>query len=222
MKLGIISDIHGNLPALRMVLDDLPDVDHIVCLGDIVGYYPWPKECLHLTRKRCALVLQGNHDRDVRDPRHRYKYNRQAQKALAYTREHLDEQELDWLNSLPSKADILDTKYLAAHSHPRRLDEYVMPRDFPRMRPFLDNYQGLFLGHTHIQHHAVIDNRWIVNPGSVGQPRDSDPRSAYAIFDTQAQELDLRRVRYDIEGVVKKIKEVGLPTELGERLREGR
>lgn len=222
MKLGIISDIHGNLPAFRTVLDDLPDVEHVVCLGDIVGYYPWPKECLNLTQERCTLILQGNHDRDVRDPRHRYKYNRQAQNALAYTRDQLTDQDLAWLNNLPPKAEILDTAYLAVHSHPQKVDEYVRPGDFPQMQPFLDEYHGLFFGHTHVQHRAEIDARWIVNPGSVGQPRDGDLRAAYAVFDIQTQELGLRRASYDIENVVEKIREERLPIELGERLRDGR
>lgn len=217
MKLGIISDIHGNYPALEKVLQELGDVDRLICLGDIVGYNPYPSQCLELVKDTCDLVLQGNHDRLNAEG-----LNPQAAAGIKYAEENLSEEQKQYLQSLPEKKDVFDTDYLSVHSHPEILDKYVMPRDFPRMRPYLDSYEGIFLGHTHIQHAAVIDNRLILNPGSVGQPRDGDNRAAYAIANTETGEHRFGRVKYDIDKVTRKIREEDIPPELGTRLHEGR
>lgn len=217
MRLGVISDIHGNLPALKKVLPELGDVDRLICLGDIAGYNPYLGECLELVQDTCDLVLQGNHDRLETQG-----LNQQAVTGIRYAKKNLSEEQKQHLQSLPEKKDVFDTDYLSVHSHPERVDEYVMPRDFPRMRPYLDDYRGIFLGHTHDQHVAVIDDRLILNPGSVGQPRDGDPRAAYAIVDTEPGEYSFGRVEYDVDKVVEKIEDSGLPPGLGQRLWEGR
>lgn len=222
MKVALLSDIHSNLPALEAVLDEMPDdVDELVCLGDIVGYGPWPSECVHLIQEYCNTVIQGNHDREAPDPEG-YTNNEMAMAGLRYAKSELINANLVFLQSRPRKTDFLDGEVLLVHDHPEDVDRYVTPRDFPRVRPYLDDYKACFLGHTHIQHEAVIDDRLILNPGSVGQPRDGDSRAAYAIVDTEDWSTDLRRVEYDIKKVQRKVEEEGLPREIGDRLKSGR
>ena len=219
MRIGLISDIHANLPALEAVLDDMPPVASIVCAGDIVGYNPWPRECLERVRAVSSLVVQGNHDRNVETP-HRYEHNEMAHAGLELAREELSEAQREWLSDLPQRIEFAERAYRLVHSHPdpNRLGSYVRPAQFPKMRSYLDDYAGIVLGHTHIQHKATIDGRLIVNPGSVGQPRDGDKRAAYAVLDTTASEVELRRVEYDINQVISRVEVCGLPTKTGTRL----
>lgn len=222
MQIGLISDIHGNRVALNAVLEDLPSaLDETICLGDIVGYGPWPQACLELVREHCSICLQGNHDREVRSPAG-YTNNDQAMAGLWYAQDALTDDELAWLGSLPRRTTAVDDSLLLAHDHPEKVDRYVTPSAFAGVRPYLDEFEACFLGHTHIQHEAVIDGRLILNPGSVGQPRDGDPRAAYAVVDTDTWETSLHRVAYDIGRVQDTVAEQGLPSEIGDRLASGR
>jgi len=214
MKLGLISDVHANLPALESVLEDMPEVDQLVCLGDVVGYNPFPAECVDLVQEECEYVLQGNHDREVRNPE-TYSGNRQAEAGLRYANEELSDEQIEYLLERPEQIEIGD--FLAVHSHPENVDEYVFPKDFPRMRPYLDDYSGIFLGHTHLQHEAVIDDRLVLNPGSVGQPRDGTA-AEYAVVDTETMQSELYTTGYDIQETVREIKDSGLPDAAAERL----
>ena len=216
-----MADIHGNLPALEAVIDTMPPVDQLVCLGDMVGYNPWPRECVDLVRDVADIILQGNHDRVVDDPS-AYSHNEMAQAGIRYAHEELSREDRNWLRSLPDRREIDEFVLVHSHPDPEMLDTYVLPRDFPRMRPYLDEYTGILIGHTHIQHEAVIDDRLILNPGSVGQPRDRDSRAAYAVVDTESFETELCRVEYPIDEVLRAIDSAGLPSEIGERLVEGR
>jgi putative phosphoesterase len=221
VKIALISDIHSNLPALEAVLSDIPSaVDQIICLGDIVGYGPYPLECARKTFQQCDVVLQGNHDREVTTPV-ASGFNDQAIAGLQYANEQLDDRYREWLQNLSRKISFNDN-ILLVHDHPEEVDRYVLPSKFPRVRPHMDNYRACFLGHTHIQHEAVIDDRLILNPGSVGQPRDGDNRAAYAVVETDDWETDLRRVEYDIQKVQARVNEVGLPIEIGNRLAQGK
>jgi putative phosphoesterase len=221
MRVGIVSDVHANLPALEAVLDDMPAVDEIVCGGDVVGYNPWPRACLERIRELATTTVQGNHDRTVETPE-RYAANRMAEAGLEHANGKLSEEQLEWLAALPHTATFGDDRYLLVHSHPDRRGEYVYPRQFPELRPYVDGYDGLVIGHTHVQHEARVDDRLILNPGSVGQPRDGDPRAAYAVLDTETNGVDLRRVEYDVESAHREILASGLPERTGERLSEGR
>jgi len=216
MKLGVISDVHANLPALEAVLDDMPEVDELVCLGDIVGYNPYPSECLDLVRGECDVVLQGNHDRDVEDPR-QYSRNEQAYKGLELALDELGSDDVEYLVELPEKTELAGGDVLAVHSHPRATDQYVMPDDFPEVKKYLDGYDALLLGHTHFQHEERFNEGLVLNPGSVGQPRDGTS-AAYAVIDTETMESELYRTSYDVWETVKKVGEKDLPTETGERL----
>ena len=124
----------------------------------------------------------------------------------------------DWAQS-----EFAEGRYRLGHSHPdpNKLGAYVRPAQFPKMRPYLDDHAGIVLGHTHIQHEATIDGRLIVNPGSVGQPRDHDKRAAYVVLDTVADDVELRRVEYDINRVITRVEESKLPTKTGTRLLNG-
>jgi putative phosphoesterase len=220
--IGIISDVHANLPALNAVLDDMPDVDRLICLGDVVGYNPWPAECVERVCEACDVVLQGNHDRVVETP-DRYALNEMAHEGLLHALGELSDDQREWLESLPPRCELDEMGFLAAHSHPdpEKTDTYVMPSDFSRMNQYLEEYDGLLLGHTHVQHQERVDGRLVVNPGSVGQPRDEDPRAAYTVYDTAGDDMSLHRVRYPVDHVAHRIAELGLPRRTGDRLHDG-
>lgn len=220
MKIGLLSDVHANLPALEAVHRDMPPVGVIVFAGDAVGYNPMAAECVKRLRDVADVTVQGNHDRTIEFP-DRYRTNQMAHAGLKHARDVLSEDQIQWLLNLPQSTTFADGRYLLVHSHPENIGQYVYPEDFPRLRPYLEDYDGVVLGHTHIQHSATIDDRLIVNPGSVGQPRDGDPRAAYAVLDTEANTVDLRRVHYDIDRVYHEIVVEGLPSESGERLFDG-
>ena len=220
MRVGLLSDIHANLPALESVLDDIGDVDATICAGDVVGYNPWPRECLERIRSIADVVVQGNHDRTVETPE-RYAHNRMAFAGLEHARAELSDEQLSWLASLPPRTEFDGYRIVHSHPDPERLGTYVRPAQFPEMRPYLDAHDGIVLGHTHVQHEATIDGRLIVNPGSVGQPRDRDPRAAYGVLDTDAGTVELRRVEYDVSRVQAKIRELGLPDRTATRLESG-
>lgn len=220
MQVGLISDIHGNLPALESVLEDMPSLDTIVCAGDVIGYNPWPAACVEKIREVADITVMGNHDRMVRTP-HEYGSNHMAEAGLEFANEQLSNRQLKWLDDRPRKATFVDDQFLLVHDHPTTVDEYVYPVEFDKLRCYLDNYRGLVLGHTHMPHEQTIDDRIITNPGSVGQPRDKDPRAAYAILNTDSGDVELKRTSYDIDRVISRIEEVGLPAKIGSRLVEG-
>jgi putative phosphoesterase len=220
MKVGLISDIHGNLPALEAVLSDMPGVETIVCVGDVIGYNPWPSECVERVRDIASVTVQGNHDRNVRTPE-RYRANDMACAGLEYALEELSEDQLTWLDELPRKEIIANGRFLIVHDHPEIQDRYVMPHMFSNLWSYLNGLDGIALGHTHVQHRETDDGRVLVSPGSVGQPRDEDPRAAYAVLDTETMSVDLHRVTYNIDRVISRIEEVGLPTQIGTRLLDG-
>lgn len=219
MKLGLISDIHANLPALEAVFEDMPAVEELVCAGDVVGYNPWPGDCVELVRERCSVTVQGNHDRNVSSPE-RYRHNEMAYAGLRYAREHLMPAQREWLAGLPRTAT-LPGNVLLVHDHPTQQDRYVYPHSVPGLRTHIESYRGCVLGHSHVQFAETVDGRLVVNPGSVGQPRDGDPDAAYAVLDTDTLEVELRRIDYDVDRTRRAIADAGLPRETGIRLRRG-
>lgn len=220
MKLGAISDIHANRVALEAVLDAMPAVDLVVCAGDIVGYNPWPADCVEIVRERGIVCVQGNHDRDLDSPG-RYRANEMAHEGLLYANSQLDEEQIEWIRTLPESRTLADSRVRVVHSHPTHRDRYVRPAMFPELAPHLDS-ELLILGHTHVQHHTMVGETLVVNPGSVGQPRDTDPRTAYAVIDLDAMRCDERRVEYDIEQVKCAVDRAGLPERTAERLELGK
>ena len=223
MKIGLISDIHANLPALEAVLEDLPSVDRIVCAGDVVGYNPWPAACVERIRSVAATTVQGNHDRTVESPE-RYRANRMAEAGLEHAKATLSDDQLAWLDGLPRAETFAGGRYLLVHSHPaaEREDAYVYPAEFPTLDRHMGEYDGIVLGHTHVQGKRSVAGGVVVNPGSVGQPRDGDPKAGYAVLDAATDAVDLERVGYDVDRVSEAVADAGLPERTGERLYQGK
>lgn len=197
---------------------DMPDVDRVICAGDVVGYNPWPGECIREVRRRDIPTVQGNHDRAVASATN-FRFNELARAGVEYARDNLDETAIAWLDGLPTSTSVADGRISIVHGHPDDPDRYTYPAQFsPRM---LGEAEILVLGHTHVQHAERYAEGIVLNPGSVGQPRDGDPRAAYAVLDLDGMTVDERRVTYDIDAVCDKIAAEGLPPGLGSRLRRG-
>lgn len=243
MRYAIISDIHGNLEALLAVLEkiDTLNVDKIVCLGDIVGYNPNPEECVNIVRERKIKCILGNHDSRVAglaDPRD---FNALAEDAVYWTRENLSEHNIQFLKKLP-KTILIDNRFLAVHGWVNDTDRYIFGamdalRNFNILK-ISEEVNLCFFGHTHVaiayiesrssvklncEHELVIDKEYnyLINPGGLGQPRDRDPRAPFLIYDAKASRVNFLRVEYDVEAVARKIKRVGLPIRLADRLKFG-
>lgn len=220
MKVAVFADIHANLPAFERVLGEVGDMPKLCC-GDLVGYNPFPNEVIEIAKKEKSVSILGNHDNAVLTGDTSW-FNLTARKAIDWTRGELTDENLDFLKKLPQ---VYDDELYMAHGSPRDpLEEYVYLEDPDYV--FLDffNYtknNTVILGHTHVPFIKKIDERLIFNPGSVGQPRDHDSRASYAILDTKTQEVEIKRVDYDIEKTAKKIEEVGLPGRLAMRLFSG-
>ena len=219
MRLGVISDVHGNAVALDAVLDDMPSVDGLICAGDIVGYNPWPADCVAAVRDRELPTVMGNHDRAVASGSS-FRFNSMAGAGVEYARERLDDAALDWLADLPETRLVADDRVRLVHGHPDDPDRYTYPEEFSAS--MLGEEDVLVLGHTHVQAHETFEDGIVMNPGSVGQPRDGDPRAAYALLDPDGMTVEERRVEYDVDAVAEAVEEAGLPEQIGSRLYEGR
>jgi predicted phosphodiesterase len=219
MRVGVISDVHANKVALDAVLTDVPDVDALVCAGDVVGYNPWPAECVAAVREREIPTVMGNHDRAVAGGS-AFGFNSMATAGVEHARQHLDEEAMAWLSDLPEDRTEFDGRMRLVHDHPWERDRYTYPEEFDP--DFLEGEDVLVLGHTHVQDHRVFEEGIVMNPGSVGQPRDGDHRAAYAVVDLDELTVDEHRVDYDIEAVVEAVNEAGLPERIGLRLYDGR
>lgn len=219
MNVGVIADIHGNRVALDAVLDDMPPVDGLVCAGDVVGYNPWPGACVDAVRERGTPTVMGNHDRAVATDTS-FSFNSMAGAGVAYAREQLDDDQVAWLAGLPNERTAFDERVKIVHGHPDDPDRYTYPDMFGA--EMLGGEDVLVMGHTHVQHYESYDEGIVLNPGSVGQPRDGDPRAAYAVLDLAAMTVSEHRVEYDIESVERAVSEAGLPDAIGSRLWKGR
>ena len=217
MKIALISDIHSNLPALKAVLDAI-DVDQILCAGDIVGYYPYPNEVIELVKEHGIASIYGNHDKAVITGDTSW-FNPIAASAIEWTRDNISQNGMKFLEKLP--AQLTFDNVAIVHGSPHDPDEYVYPTTSPtRLEKFLDQVSKkvLVLGHTHVQWSLELGDRKIINPGAVGQPRDGNPKAAYAILDSKSEEFTMHRIGYDVEETASKTLEVGLPQHLARRL----
>lgn len=223
MNIALISDVHSNFPALRAVFQeirsDAPDL--IVCAGDIIGYGPHPTECLELVREEADYIVTGNHDRTVKTPE-LYGSHPTAGPGLEHAAAELSEAQLRWLLNRPDEERIADENVLITHSHPdpSKRGQYVYPEDFQSVGESRDE-RFLVLGHTHVQAAAEAAGTIVINPGSVGQPRDGDPKAGYAMIETEEGEVDLRRIEYDIDATKTAVMEADLPEQTWQRLRFG-
>lgn len=240
MQYAILGDIHANLAALDAVLEavDAAGIRRIVQVGDVVGYGSSPAECIQRMREREALVVKGNHDGACTgevDPR---TFNDAARAAVDYTRAKLDRDDLRWLAKLPYTAATEHCSVSHGTLKEPELFEYIQrPEDGDGSFEVLE-HPVCFLGHTHrpvslmrlqdAPHRTsytfaeVVDLAdtvgALVNVGSVGQPRDDDPRAAWALYDTEAMTVEIRRLEYDIEQEADRIIRAGLPKILADRL----
>ncbi|ELY88015.1 metallophosphoesterase family protein [Natrialba taiwanensis] len=221
MKVGLISDIHGNRVALETVLEEMPPVDELVCAGDVVGYNPWPGDCVDELRRRDVPTVLGNHDAAVvgETP---FRFNGMARAGVEYANAELAADQLAWLGELPTERTEGSGRVKLVHGHPedpQRYARYTYPDEFSA--GLLGDEDVLVLGHTHVQGAKQYGDGIVVNPGSVGQPRDGDPRAGYAVVDLAALTVDTYRVEYDIEAVQRAVTEAGLPERIGTRLARG-
>lgn len=242
MRVLIISDIHANLAAFEAVLRDATGQwDTIWCLGDLIGYGPDPNECVALLRQHEHISLSGNHDWAVLNKLDINSFNHEARTAITWTRETINKEAHTYLDGLPPM--MIKDSFTLAHASPRQpvweyiLDHYTAATNFD----YFDTSYCL-VGHTHIPvwfeslddgkeivaHPPDYDipmqlnsTRLIINPGSVGQPRDSDPRAAYALLDTDKFTWQYKRVEYPIHVTQEKMRQYGIPSRLIKRLEFG-
>ncbi len=240
MKFAIIADIHSNLEALQVVLEDIKQQEctHYACLGDVVGYNANPKECLQIIRSLNVPCVKGNHDEYCSTDAPLDGFNPAAAEAVNWTRRQLSQDDKQWLGDL--KYTRMVTTFTAVHATldgPQRWG-YVFDKLAAAASFTYQNTSVCFFGHTHVPVAFVRDSvvrggtyskfkiepgkKYFVNVGAVGQPRDNNPKSAYVVYDVDDGTIELRRLDYDIAAAQKKILDAGLPPRLAERLAFGR
>ena len=247
MRYLILSDIHANLTALDTVLDTVKGRwDKVVCLGDVVGYGPDPNEVVDRIREIDATTIRGNHDKAGSGLANADDFNPVARNVAHWTKDHLRPENREWLEKLPTGPVTVDT-FMMVHGAFRDEDEYVFA-PAQALDSLLDaRAQVTFFGHTHLQGgFTLFDNKvgvlhfkppagtnfstlttdmettYLLNPGSIGQPRDGDTRSAFAIADLPNNVVEFWRVPYDISSVQERMRSAQLPEPLVQRLIVGR
>ena len=241
MRILLVSDIHSNLPALEAVLADAPAYDQIWSLGDIVGYAAQPNECINLLASHNHLYLAGNHDWAVLGNISMDDFNPDARKADLWTREQLTAESRRYLEQAPEK--IIQDEVTLVHGSPRSpIWEYILYAYIAQQNLAYFDTPLCLVGHSHIpavfwqpaesmpvvaleveegEPFSYADGRYIVNPGSVGQPRDYDPRAAYILLDSETRTLEHRRVDYDFRATQRAMRAARLPQHLVIRLQYG-
>lgn len=244
MKFIIFSDIHSNLEAMDRFLEittNRPFLSHVkVCLGDIIGYAASPQECIEKIQSDCPYVIAGNHERMAVYPELRSSANAFAVKSIDWTEKKLSGEQKSWIRSLP-QTQVINNEFLIVHGSPNDPDEYVF-----RHRQVSDSIETMkkmklkicFFGHTHypgiydetgtsfynpgMAFKLSVMQYYMINPGSIGQPRDGDPRGSFCEWDNETNTVVFHRFDYDINGAIKRIQACRLPYELGDRLNFGR
>jgi len=242
MRYAVLGDIHANLEALHAVLAhvDEQEVDERLCTGDLVGYGADPVACMELVREAGIKTVQGNHDAMAATDDPPRNFNALAEEAVLWTRRQLAPEQRDWLAGLPLTARPRPD-LLLVHGSPSRPERWPYLELVILAREAFEAVDDrlCFVGHTHRPQAyrrrgtkvTVVDvsdlvldpdERYLINPGSVGQPRDRDSRAAYAVYDTDDERVELHRVEYDIDAAMAKIRDAGLPGYLAMRLSTGR
>ena len=242
MRIALLSDVHGNLPAFRAVLADVDaaGADRVFCLGDLVGYGAQPDGCVALARERCDICLAGNHDLVVTGAIDIADFSPSAAQAAVWTREHITPESLEYLSGRAPLAP--DGEVGLFHASPRDpVWEYVLSTwQAGECMDVMSTRIGA-IGHSHVALYFaraegrpvggapapggteadVSEGEWLLNPGGVGQPRDCDSRAAWLLLDTDAWTAEWRRVEYPIDEAAAAIQEAGLPAVLADRLYAG-
>ena len=225
MLVGLISDVHSNSVAMEAVLEELDEmgVKIILHAGDIVGYNPYPDETIELFKKKKIVSILGNHDRalmtgDTSD------FNPYAAASMEWTRNTISQDSLNYILGLKNTVtlDVKGERIVMFHESPKNFQDYIFPDE--ATPDLLSNINGdvLVLGHTHIPFIMDSEKGIVVNPGSVGQPRDGNPDASFAVLDTVTREIEHKRIKYDIEKVIRDMLTAHLPEALAHRLRVGR
>ena len=251
MRILILSDIHANLEGLEACLEAAPQHDRVFNLGDVVGYGANPNEVTERARALGEVFVRGNHDKACSGIMSLEGFNPVAAQAVMWTRERLTPHNLEFLRGLPQGPVTPLENLQCVHGSPRDEDEYVLMRRDAYSILGHAAAPLIFFGHTHVQGAYWIDDhtesegavapayasarnkeqcalalsparKYLINPGSIGQPRDGDPRAAFALYDTEASSVTFHRVPYDVARAQKKIMAAGLPSHLAARLAEGR
>jgi predicted phosphodiesterase len=240
MRVAVISDIHANLHALEAVLEDIDREapDAIWCLGDLVGYGPRPNECCARVRERADVCLVGNHDLVALGTLGIEDFNPEAAAAARWTAAALDEESRSFLSSLPPSAAPEHAQLFHASARDP-VWEYVLTDEAATATLLLTTAPVVLVGHSHIALAVTLSagivegglapagttlqlvGRWLLNPGSVGQPRDGDPDAAWLLLDLEARFASFRRVAYSIEETQGELRDAGLPEALASRLAVG-
>jgi len=244
MRILVVSDVHANLNALEAVIQDAGRFDQVWCLGDVVGYGPEPNECISRLREFDLTCLAGNHDLAVAGRLPLWQFTQDAREVIFWTRHWLTTSHLDWLNSLPSTPLVVEHNVTLVHASPRDpVWEYMVTREMARDNLSFITTPICLNGHSHISVmfrkpwdglkvleeplrvnsplHLTTYDQVFINPGSVGQPRDEDPRAAYGIMDLESLTFTARRVQYDLISTQKLMKQAKFPNRLIRRLRFG-
>ena len=242
MRCVILADIHSNLAAFEAVLshaDSSAGFDKVWCLGDVVGYGPDPNECIERLRQFEHVCIAGNHDWAAIDKMDTSEFNPVAALAAHWTAQQLTAENKDYLQALP--VTLCENGFTLAHGSPREpIWEYLLSTEAAQDNFAYFETAYCLVGHSHVplifelsddkavyrefreSNLKLIEKRMIINPGSVGQPRDGDPRASYALYDSETQTIRHYRVEYDIPVTQKRMAERGLPTPLILRLSVGR
>ncbi|WCJ58777.1 metallophosphoesterase family protein [Fontisphaera persica] len=239
-RYAIIADIHANLEAFKVVLEDIKaqNCTHVVCLGDVVGYGANPKECLDIVREMKIPCIKGNHDEMCSVDKNLEGFNPYAAEAIMWTRDQLTEDDRQWLRDLKYQRLIANFTIVHATLDLPHQWGYVFDKLMAAASFTYQNTPVCFFGHTHVPLAFIRDSvvrggtyskfkvepgkKYFVNVGSIGQPRDNDPRAAYVVYDLDENTIELRRLEYDIPTAQKKILAAGLPARLAERLAYGK
>ena len=240
MRFAIFSDLHANLEATETVLADAHERDctQFVCLGDLVGYNANPHECVEIVRQMDCPCVKGNHDEQASLQESSRDFNELAEEAINWTRANLTKEDKQWLADLRLTRQVRDFTIVHATLDTPGEWGYVF-NNLDAIASFTYQHTAVcFFGHTHVAGAFVRDDgvkrlktdqlviepgkKYFINTGSVGQPRDGDPRAAYCIYDTERNVVEQRRLKYDLPAAQKKIIQAGLPRLLAERLRLGR
>lgn len=241
MRYAILSDIHANVDSLQQALSKTGTEDVIVSLGDVVGYGPNPNEVVRLLRDRARHAVLGNHDLAALENFGVEHFNEAARAAIAWTQGVLDEASRAWLNLLPYELRFPD--FLLVHGAPVKYFEYILDKEEAAAAFDRTDAPLIFVGHTHIAQYWVRDGsgaighkhmqhggslelehekRYIVDVGSVGQPRDLNPLASYVVYDPASRRVEWLRYEYPIDEVQRKMRAARLPRYLVDRLSRGR
>lgn len=246
MRYLILSDLHGNLEALKTTLAQAPDHDKLVCLGDLVGYGASPNEVIQVIRQlHPAGIIRGNHDKVCSGLESGDNFNSNAYQSAIWTKNKLTKRNIEYLRGLPAGPLQVDERITIAHGSPMDEDYYILYEHDAYLSFRCFDTIFCFFGHTHVPGIFILEEerssfyyfiprgkfelkldlsggtRYLINPGSIGQPRDYDPRASFCLLDTRRETLLFNKIGYPVETASQKISVSGLPEFLGERLFTG-